>query len=280
MKIKICIKCKQKKLTECFTNDATRKDGLYPYCKSCYNAIRKKNYSDKFGGLVDVCRVCGQTKPIKKFHRSKINTNFCLECWKTKTHKKCTKCLNSVPVGDFYPNKRTNDGLNDCCKQCDSKNSKKWRDNNPKKDTQRRSTYWKNNRKDLLLKNREYYKTPHGIFLHTRKSAKKRGIAFDISAAEFEYWWDTQDQKCHYCGLSKEDLNRLEKWGNLKTKRMTIDRIDSSKGYSLDNIVVACIMCNVIKNRFLSEEEMLEIGKTIQKKWQILLKQEKREGQA
>ena len=37
---------------------------------------------------------------------------------------------------------------------------------------------------------------------------------------------------------------------NSKAKRLTIDRLDNSRGYSLDNIVWCCYRCNAIKGDF------------------------------
>lgn len=77
-----------------------------------------------------------------------------------------------------------------------------------------------------------------------RKSAKRREISFDISEADFELFWE---KPCSYCGDSIETIS--------------LDRIDSSKGYSLDNIVSCCITCNRMKSDFNKEYFLSHIAK-------------------
>lgn len=51
--------------------------------------------------------------------------------------------------------------------------------------------------------------------------------------------------KCFYCG---------------KENAMGIDRIDSSKDYTLDNCVPCCGMCNIMKNKFNVDKWFSKIG--------------------
>lgn len=55
-------------------------------------------------------------------------------------------------------------------------------------------------------------------------------------------------QKCVYCG---------------DDKRIGCDRIDNSKGHTMDNVVPCCIECNAARNDNFTFEEMKEIGKVI-----------------
>jgi hypothetical protein len=50
---------------------------------------------------------------------------------------------------------------------------------------------------------------------------------------------------CHYCGKSHLLETRLV--NNKRVNMLTIDRIDSSKGYTPDNCVPSCKICNTIK---------------------------------
>jgi len=65
--------------------------------------------------------------------------------------------------------------------------------------------------------------------MYERRS-KKRKFAFTITLAQFEGFIK---QKCNYCGL----LNI----------RNGLDRVDSSKGYTIDNVVPCCPLCNTMK---------------------------------
>ena len=48
--------------------------------------------------------------------------------------------------------------------------------------------------------------------------------------------------------------------------RLTIDRKDNDRGYTIDNIVLSCNRCNMIKGNFFNEQDMLKIGKIVMRK--------------
>lgn len=76
---------------------------------------------------------------------------------------------------------------------------------------------------------------------------KKRGFEYNIDSE----WFIDQIKhgECYYCG---------------DTKRLGLDRIDNSKGYTMNNIVVYCYDCNVARGNNFSHEEMRTLGRTIQ----------------
>lgn len=75
---------------------------------------------------------------------------------------------------------------------------------------------------------------------------KKRGFECNITT---DILLDmVKDGRCVYCG----DVHKLG-----------LDRIDNSKGHTLDNVVLCCYDCNTARNNNFSHEEMLELGKTI-----------------
>lgn len=104
---------------------------------------------------------------------------------------------------------------------------------------------------------------------------KKRGKSI-LSRDEFIKWWNAQEKKCFYCDIKEEDLKDSPSstiFKNKKTRRLTIDRLDSSKGYELNNILLACMRCNVIKSNFFNVEEMREIGQRyVKPKWEKEIK--------
>jgi len=88
-----------------------------------------------------------------------------------------------------------------------------------------------------------------------------------MSLEEFSDWYDKQEKRCVYCGVTVDILKN--KYDSILTNRvLSIDRIDAKKGYSLDNIVLACVRCNLIKNDFFTFKEMMEIGeKYVKPRW-------------
>ena len=100
-----------------------------------------------------------------------------------------------------------------------------------------------------------------------KQIAKKRRK--DFSLLYTDYLNFTFQQDCFYCGdrilwVARGRCSRKEKppKGYL-TKNL--DRKDNTKGYSVENCVVCCGRCNKVKGRFLSFEEMVEVGKILRK---------------
>jgi hypothetical protein len=65
------------------------------------------------------------------------------------------------------------------------------------------------------------------IFWEARRMDKRRGMACDLTRVRIAA---LIAGGCQYCGETE--------------LRMTLDRIDNTKGHTLDNVVPACIRCN------------------------------------
>lgn len=91
------------------------------------------------------------------------------------------------------------------------------------------------------------------IYRHSYKfRALKAGIEFAITEDEFR---TLSQQTCHYCGTLPESTTRKGTKGKCKTGDSFsifvyngLDRKDSSKGYTLDNVVPCCGTCNHAKH--------------------------------
>lgn len=93
-----------------------------------------------------------------------------------------------------------------------------------------------------------------------KKCAEKRGILFDVTREQLDEVFQQQDKKCKYLGI---DL-----YFETSKKRGTasLDRIDSKKGYTVDNIQWVHKDLNTIKWD-LSHEQFVNICKTIAKRF-------------
>lgn len=76
-----------------------------------------------------------------------------------------------------------------------------------------------------------------------KNSAKKRKISFDLSHDQVK---DLIFQPCIYCGYIDKDTYLHTKKFNIRCNG--IDRIDSNKGYEINNVVPCCETCNKSKN--------------------------------
>ena len=90
------------------------------------------------------------------------------------------------------------------------------------------------------------------VYNSYKKSAKVRGYSFELDEENFK---EIITKNCYYCGDGKrQHYTRESLNGNFEYTG--IDRLDSNKGYTLDNVVPCCSICNRMKSN-LSKEEFL-----------------------
>ena len=85
--------------------------------------------------------------------------------------------------------------------------------------------------------------TPKRQYTYIKRRAKRSNIPFEMNYDEFVSIRSVGI--CHYC---KEELSKTAP---------SIDRLDSSKGYSTTNCVPCCISCNLVKGDRITPEEMI-----------------------
>lgn len=78
-----------------------------------------------------------------------------------------------------------------------------------------------------------------------KRGAKKRGLDYSLSTEEFD---KLVIGICYYCGDSLTNTIKGQGKTSGDFKYTGIDRVDSTKGYILDNCVPCCWMCNNMKN--------------------------------
>lgn len=88
-----------------------------------------------------------------------------------------------------------------------------------------------------------------------RRNAKKRGLYLGITKKEFK---GLTKQDCYYCGAKPSQSHQCTRC-NGDYIYNGIDRIDSSKGYILENCVPCCGMCNKMKMDLSQEEFLMKI---------------------
>src|SRR5579862_2777204 len=73
-------------------------------------------------------------------------------------------------------------------------------------------------------------RTPRWRLRVYRQGARKRGLSFSLTEQDFFELWN---RTCFYCGDHVEGIG--------------LDRVDNSKGYTRENVVVCCTPCNMLK---------------------------------
>ena len=126
--------------------------------------------------------------------------------------KRCSKCGQVKPIGDFNRNKRAKDGLISYCKQCNKEYQAEWY--NP----QTHPLNWA--------------KT---IVKGYRMMDRERG--FDPNQTISAEWFlqNIAYRPCAHCGLQAIGL-------------IGCNRLDNTKGHTIDNVEPCCLKCNSREN--------------------------------
>lgn len=156
-----------------------------------------------------------------------------------KTHK-CSKCGETDPTkfsnGNYY-----------ICKPCDNKRCKDVRESrklNPA------TAHYERDKKREYRKNNSITDK----IVNSRIRAKNKNFDFELDKEFIEELILKQENKCIYSGI---EFIKGDKYYN-----MSIDRIDSSKGYVKENSQLVCTIVNRMKSDF-TEDTFLFLIKSI-----------------
>lgn len=84
------------------------------------------------------------------------------------------------------------------------------------------------------------------IYNHLKSSAKRRNIPFDLTLIDLNNF--TFPINCPITG------EKLKYKGSLEDNTYSFDRIDSSKGYTIDNLIIISWRANKLKNNATLKE--------------------------
>ncbi len=87
------------------------------------------------------------------------------------------------------------------------------------------------------------------LFSRYTYSARKRGFEFLLSEEEFKI---LVIGDCYYCGIPPNHKTPTRPTGE-EFWYSGVDRIDSAKGYTLENCVSCCTDCNFMKHNLSNE---------------------------
>lgn len=96
---------------------------------------------------------------------------------------------------------------------------------------------------------KDYRRTLQGKYTELKASAKKRKIECSLSLED--YTWLTLKGLCEYCE------------SELPAAGHGLDRIDSSAGYTVENVVPCCTDCNLIRGDKMTHTEFKVVAKTL-----------------
>jgi hypothetical protein len=169
-------------------------------------------------------------------------------------NKKCPKCEKTKPISEYYIFNKEKNNISAYCKECSKRIKTDWRNKNiekareyrkiyyqknAEKERNTRKAYYAQNKSKELEENKRYKRTLLGRYNQLKSAAKKRKsecISFE------EYKNLLKDDMCYYCGKSLNETG------------YALDRVDSSKGYTLGNVRTCCSKCNSAKNNMAELE--------------------------
>ncbi len=162
-----------------------------------------------------------------------------------RTSKVCSHCKENKLFSEFSKNKASSDGLQYKCRPCDVTYQAKRRIENPQKQLDYQRTYQKNKRKD-------YNYRLQMLINASKQRAKNKNREHNITVEDIKEIYPL-DGCCPIFGM-KLEFNSA----GFRENSPSIDRIDSTKGYTPNNIQIISWKANRIKGyATLKELEML-----------------------
>ncbi len=182
----------------------------------------------------------------------------------------CSKCQTNKSPDEFSKNKHRPNGKSIYCKPCMAEVSKvirkrnntqrteynkKYRNENRKAYNQWERNYHDKNRQKHDLKSKKWRETEVGLFrtmhLSAKDRAKKKGIEYELSPTTIRAIYEIQLKKCALTGI--DFVLSDSKEYKFRPFAPSIDRKDSKKGYTYDNIQMVCVIVNKAKNEYSQE---------------------------
>jgi hypothetical protein len=99
------------------------------------------------------------------------------------------------------------------------------------------------------------------------RSGKIKTLDFELTIEFLDTLYEKQNGKCYYTGrtliLPQKDVSFTD---NLSSWNVSVDRIDSNRGYYQDNVVLCVSDANMAKQS-MTEKDFIDLCKDIAKTW-------------
>jgi hypothetical protein len=97
-----------------------------------------------------------------------------------------------------------------------------------------------------------------------RRGARDRGLSWELTGEEFD---ELTSQDCTYCGSAPGTVAHCEGRNSGEFTYNGLDRVDSGLGYTLENVVTCCQICNRAKSDLPCDEFMAWLGRLAAHQW-------------
>ena len=211
-KKKVCSKCNQsKRVSEFYAQNGKP----ISRCKQCHRKMcnasdrRRKDAGDRR------CSGCNKWRPISDFVVETVAENRCSLCRKrnpqtrtrdsqTITHgkKKCSRCLQIMPVKNFGKNKSTSSGLQSNCLECQRAAVRAYQTRQRERDL----AGWRRRLADTAARwrknNQERYRE-----VIAQRNLKCRAKKYGLTTKKLAELTNAAAGKCQICGVVAKRLN-------------------------------------------------------------------------
>ncbi len=184
--------------------------------------------------------------------------------------KYCTKCETEKDMSKFNVDNNRRDGKMIYCKKCMKEinktirkrnnnqrtdYNKKYRNKNRGKYNEWERDYYSKNKEKLDRKSKDWRHTIAGTFtvmhLSAKDRARRKNIPYELSPDIIRMICETQHLKCDLTDIVFDFSS--DKRFKSRPFAPSLDRIDTKKGYTLDNIQMVCVIVNRAKNEYSQE---------------------------
>jgi hypothetical protein len=206
-------------------NVSTELNDTHQFCGSCCKN-RSKDMFEGEKGSTKTCSMCRERNKLQDEKRDKEHRNTVARIAEQKPERKEKKQewkennYEKVALTTMNYRQRQIENDMDGYLKKNAENAKQWRENNPEKVVDNNE----NKKKSKQLQYNVYSRT-----------ARDKRLDFDLSFNDFD---NIVSEPCYYCDVIQD------KGFN------GIDRKDSNIGYTLDNCVSSCTMCNFMKGSY------------------------------
>ena len=117
-------------------------------------------------------------------------------------------------------------------------------------------------REDNSEKSRDEFSPFRLIMFNAKRTAKHKKYQFDLDLPFLKGLWEVQNGRCAYSKIKMTLPASLRVDRQKSLIAASLDRVDSSRGYTQDNVEFVCRFVNLGKNTF-SQEEVKDFFKKI-----------------
>lgn len=177
--------------------------------------------------------------------------------------KRCYKCEQTKPISDFARRSGPNSQFRNVCRECTNAavSARRYRTLPAAREKSReKMRRWRSKPENRLRANRLQLErsrlSPRNALRLMIFNARKRAEV-SITPDDLYALWERQGGFCAITGVTMT-------WGRgrIEPTSMSIDRLDSGHGYSIDNVRLICHCVNCFRGR-MSDDEMFNMALAI-----------------